>query len=215
MAEIGVPAGLAGLFEPNAAEVQAAQLNRPFLIGAYGLDRIAGRQQLAEMADQTNVIKTMLALRKMKQERLKDVTSAITKPNVTDRFERLAPLLKLAELDLPEEAAPGWPGAKMAQMRKPSGSINLGDETNTEESLVYRNVRTGQESQMAPPGGIESGEWQAIKKSRRVKTKGVAPGVPSPPTAATPKAAPEVKVPPGVKRGETFKGPDGRTYRAQ
>lgn len=206
MAEIGVPAGLAGLFEPNQAEVAAAKLDRPFLIGAYGLDRIAGRGRIEEMANETNAIKTLLAMRKLQQERSKDLAHYTTQAPFSERFDQPASIWKqvFPELNI-QDAVPGLPQAIQAQKRKPSGSINLGDDTVTETTVEG-----------------EPGQNPTIVQ-RRSKRKVGTSGVPTPPASAAPKAAApqaEVKVPAGVKRGEVFQGPKTATnprglYRAE
>jgi|CXWL01.1.fsa_nt_gi hypothetical protein len=199
MAEIGVPAGLAGLFEPNQAEVAAAKLDRPFLIGAYGLDRIAGRGRVEEMANQTNAIKTLLAMRKMKQDRDKDALHYVSQASVLERQDDpsvgLNQALKAYGIDLPPSVR-GFPESVIARNRKPSGSINLGDDT---ESVVTEGAinAAGERVPVGTPGSTPTTITQ--KSKRKV-------GVPGAPPQAAPKAA----APSGPKAGDPVIGPDGK-----
>ena len=200
--DIGVPAGLAGLFEPNQAEVAAAKLDRPFLVGAYGLDRVAGRGRIEEMAGETNAIKTMLAMRKMQQERQKDLLQYGTQSQVVNRFDRLKDYLTALGLPVQDEAVPGFPQSVIAKNQKPSGSINLGG--------------TEEESRVTVEGDPGQNPTIVTRKSKQK-----VPGVPRPPVGAEPKAPPAAatpapqKVPAGVQRGQTFRGTDGKLYRAE
>lgn len=213
--DIDVPTGLAHLLRPGEAEATAAKLDRPALLAAYALDRRMGYQDMVGMTNEANALKSMLAQRKMQNDRGKDLLHFLTQTQVTDRLQNPADLInqmvKPDGITVPD-AVPGYPESVIANKKKGPGG-NTVVQMQERSYIKYRNPTNGEEVVLAPgqENLPEYKGWQPITYKERDTRKGLPPppdkaNIPKPGAAAAPPTAPTQ---PKIVRTEKL--PDGRT----
>lgn len=175
------PAGLAGLVGPNAGEINAAKMDRPMLLAAYGLQRQQGYDDLSQASGAANRIKAILAMRKMQQERIKNNLQYGTQAHVTNRIDQpskyITSLMRGEDAEVPDMVA-GYPQSVIAKNQK--GDAGGPKITITRESIdnsdpnkpVKESVRTqGRGTVPTPPA--KAGTAPAASVEQRAAANGL------------------------------------------